>query len=292
MCGPPILPPELERKIFELVVEEHPKSALPVMLVAARTHYWVASILYNVSNQLGRTYPPVRGSNPNVKYYGTYVKHLIIGGDKSFEGLCRYLSACPNLIDIAIWTNCSMKRFLGLFSDLKLERLSASLISLSPADFRSAAFAHLTHLDATKCGAKWAQCQGFVFLPHLTHLAINDMIDIDTLRQLLQRCERLKILLAINRGGSWYGWDCDWDSRRDIIMDPRFVMMKIVRYVIGDWMNSAHGKPNMWDWAEAISSVKKKESYKDGGKLWTTWFDEITWEGELSKACEQNSGLS
>lgn len=43
MGGQPIFPPELERKIFELLVKDHPKSALPLMLVAARTHHWYTS---------------------------------------------------------------------------------------------------------------------------------------------------------------------------------------------------------------------------------------------------------
>lgn len=35
-----ILPPELERRIFEIAVAEHPRCACSLMLVAWRTHHW------------------------------------------------------------------------------------------------------------------------------------------------------------------------------------------------------------------------------------------------------------
>ncbi|KAF8196550.1 hypothetical protein BJ912DRAFT_1056364 [Pholiota molesta] len=182
MSGQPVSPPELERKICEHFIEDHPRSALPLnalMLVAARTHHWLALKRYSVSIQLGTTYPPARRYKPTLRYYGPYVRHLIIGGDTSFDDICDYLFACPTLID--------------------LDRpLTTNLMSLSPADFKEPAFAHITHLDVTS--AKRSHWKALSSLPMLSHLAINETVDINILRQLLQRCKRLEILLAVNGG--------------------------------------------------------------------------------------------
>jgi hypothetical protein len=138
------------------------------------------------------------------------------------------------------------------FNGLKLERLSTNLTSLSPADFKEPGFAHITHLDVTS--AKRAHWKALSSLPMLSHLAINETVDIDILRQQLQRCKRLEILLAVN-GGHWHR---DWDTS-NIILDLRFVMMKICRYMIEGWVDGASGKEYMWEWAERISALKKSE---------------------------------
>jgi hypothetical protein len=48
----PILPPELEREIFELAAISHPECAVRLVLVAHRTLIWLVPTL-----QLGAMYP-------------------------------------------------------------------------------------------------------------------------------------------------------------------------------------------------------------------------------------------
>ncbi|KAF8965533.1 hypothetical protein BDZ97DRAFT_1811166 [Flammula alnicola] len=280
----PILPPELERKIFELaVVLEHPSSALPLMLVAHRTHRWIASVLYNIANQLSKIYPAKRGdpSKPDLTYYGPFVKHIILGGDMKAEKISMFFSSCPNLIDVALWSHCRTKAFLGFFDDMKLERLSTNISTLDPEDFQTSALSNITHLDITKFGSGWPRWKDLTVLPRLTHLAINEVVDVDIIRRLLHHCKQLQILLLVEVGTAWNMGDI-------FISDPRLVMMKLCRYVVEDWRDSALGKENMWSWAEEISLAKQRGLFKDETLL-CTWFGEKGWRRQLGDLCHDTN---
>ncbi|KAF8965540.1 hypothetical protein BDZ97DRAFT_2057867 [Flammula alnicola] len=277
----PILPPELERKIFEFVVQENPSSALPLMLVAHRAHSWIASILYSVVDQLGLQLYPPKGNLPaaDLNYYGPFVKHIILGGDMDIEEISKFFIACPNLIDIALWSSFPAKHFLKFFEAIKLQRLSMNLSSLDIVDFHGPTFSFITHLDVTAFREGWSCWKAMTYIPRLTHLAINNEVDVDILRQLLHDCKQLRILLIV-----------DWDSEKmgnTVIQDPRFVMMQIGRYTIEAWKSSASGKGerDMWAWAEKISFAKQSGYFKDENSL-CTWFKESDWEEQLRRICD------
>ncbi|KJA18362.1 hypothetical protein HYPSUDRAFT_218282 [Hypholoma sublateritium FD-334 SS-4] len=284
----PFFPIELEKKIFELAVRQSPQCATSLMLVAARVHNWIASIRYSVAHHLaGQVYPGrkiympthyVHEYMPDIKYYGPFVKHLLVGGDLTVNDINKMLLSCPNVIEFGLWSPHPAREFLLCFRELKLERLSANLSSLNLAD---PAFSQLTHLDVTDLGTTWQQWQALTYIPRLSHVAINKSVDTDILIRLLRHCPKLEILMIVKNS------DC-WEKHEALITDPRFVMMHITRYVVSDWANGAAGKGDMWDGAEAISSAKQRGLFKDESKL-ATWFHDCYWKTELRKICSSSN---
>lgn len=187
---------------------------------------------------------------PDIKYYGSFVKHLLVGGDLTVNDINRMLLSCPNVIEIGLWSPHPAREFLPCFRELRLERLSANLSHLNMAD---PAFSQLTHLDVTEIGTTWEQWQVLTYVPYLSHVAINKSVDTDILLRLLRHCPKLKILMIVKNFDTW-------ENHEALITDPRFVMMRITRYVVSDWASGTAGNgDSMWDWAEAISSAKQRE---------------------------------
>lgn len=206
-------------------------------------------------NQLARTrIPNTDRFDLDVRYFGQFVRHLMIGGKATYDWIGLFLEACPNLIDLALWTSIPTKDFLPLFSNLKLQRLSVNLSTLDESDFRSPALSYITHLDVTVFGEDLERWKMFAYLPVLTHLAINNAVDREIVQYLLRHCATLRILLLI----------CN-KSMLQIpkltgagISDSRFVMMDIQRFTVEDWENGTNGKEDMWACAEGISAAKHR----------------------------------
>ena len=200
---------------------------------------------------------------PDVKYYGFFVKHLLVGGDLIINDINKMLLSCPNVTDLGLWSAHPARDFLLCFRELRLERLSANLSSLNMAD---PAFSQVTHLDITELASTWEKWKGLTYMPSLSHVAINKSVDTDILLRLLQQCSKLKILLIVKNSDTWKKLDT-----LNLVTDPRFVMMHIVRYVVADWASCSGSDPRgcMWDWAEAISSAKQRECLRSSGRCGT-----------------------
>ena len=165
------------------------------------------------------------------------------------------MAACPNLIDLALWTDLDISYFMEHFTDMKLERLSANVSTLAISVFKGPQFSNITHLDVTKFGVASSNWRGLAFLPRLTDVAVNEVLDNSVFRWLLEECTRLQVLAVLIRDSQTRAW-----KTRDIVeVDPRFVMMKMPRYIINDWIASSSGERNMWEWAEEISLAKRCE---------------------------------
>ena len=216
-----------------------------------------------MASQLAKPcFPPRSDQAPTIsfKYFGPFVKHLIIGGPHlERDSVINFLVACHNIGNLALWTHITTREFLPALEVLSLNRLSTNLAGLSFEDLTSSTFRNITHLDIspglddTEPYNCWPEWRAFSHLTFLTHLAINDLMGNfdEIIRNLLRDCQHLQILLIIEVMNSTL------DLKNVPFSDPRLILMKIERYMLEDWVEGAKGNEDIWRCAEEISRAKQ-----------------------------------
>ncbi|KAJ7173015.1 hypothetical protein C8R43DRAFT_679084 [Mycena crocata] len=180
----PILPPELERHIFEIAALSHLKSISNFLLVAQRVKIWIVPLLYRVvvfyrpldghiSFEPSRFASAVQSQN-----VAKYVEHIY--WDASIpDDFDSTLSSCSAVHNLAIRGGEHSR--LSCISLMPLQHLSINLTHLfspQPVNFRHSLFAGITHLyliDNIQ-ETSWEDWEDLALLPCLTHLAF--LIDI------------------------------------------------------------------------------------------------------------------
>ncbi|PPQ79840.1 hypothetical protein CVT26_012568 [Gymnopilus dilepis] len=273
--GPPFLPPELQRSIFEWVAcTERPAITLKFMLLAKHVHGWLKPLLYQVFSQISAPRFPDFERYPGVllEDVGPFARHLLIGGTEGVEGINRFISLCPNVYDLAVWTQHSFREILPALKHLKdLQRLSASLETLSKDDILSSPFAKLTHLDVVRFrGARWQEWELISEIKTLTHLAINTPVEVEVIQNLLKHGENLQLLLIMQESES--NWISATRLIKDVaqVQDYRLVLIEVVRDidVANDWEHGAQGDLDSWTFAEILSVARGNDFLLDNSQRW------------------------
>ncbi|KDR67806.1 hypothetical protein GALMADRAFT_1062899 [Galerina marginata CBS 339.88] len=195
--------------------------------------------------------------------------------DLGWITLAQFLNECPNLINLALWSHHPTKQLLNSIEKMSLQRLSTNLSSLDEQDFKGPAFSCITHLDITGLKGDWARYKVLTHVPQLTHIAINEVVDMQAIHHLLQYCPKLQILLVVTYDIP--SWNLDLEDIH--LYDPRLVLMEVQRFTLAEWTNGTNGKEDLWEGPEVISASKtygriKKEQF-------CTWFSGYTWRRKL-----------
>ncbi|KAJ7606677.1 hypothetical protein FB45DRAFT_949646 [Roridomyces roridus] len=260
----PVLPPELERMIFELAAWWHPETIHSLILVARRVCIWVEPCLYRVS--ICRTGPErdsllrmVESKQP--AYLATHVHHLALSCALGSDQVSRILSICTGVRDLALWTGYTYPELLADLQQLKqLRRLSVNLRELCktpmgtfaiPSAVELEPFAYLTHLDVFSelPESLWPI---FQLLPSLTHLSFSEDLYIQALViMVLETCTSLQAVIFI----------CDfnvlWEEPPEI-PDPRFCVVACPNFH-EDWQLGALGKEaDFWARADQFIATKRR----------------------------------
>ncbi|TFK64713.1 hypothetical protein BDN72DRAFT_846332 [Pluteus cervinus] len=221
--------------------------------------------------------------------YGKFVRHILLGYTLSGIEARDYVSTCPNLQDIALWTQRLSPALVHQLGQLEnLQRLSTNIERLFRAstaevfgghDFDSifngpthafdetglrvgSPFFHLTfghplfrnvtHLELTNiCEGAWSpRWCGLAQLPRLTHLAFDFEFNDVVIEGCLDECQSLRVLVLLNGVLDPFGNKLREMSAR-IAGDPR-VVPHVVKSFSNDWEEGARGKADFWKCAEEI----------------------------------------
>ncbi|KAJ7134005.1 hypothetical protein C8R43DRAFT_639224 [Mycena crocata] len=112
---PPLLPPELEREIFEMAAHIRPIGILRLMLVASRVKIWLEPLLYRTialsvhpfrassdhPNPQWKSFMHVVQSNP-VAFLLASVRHLYLADSVPSEHAKWLLSTCSGIENLSI----------------------------------------------------------------------------------------------------------------------------------------------------------------------------------------------
>ncbi|KAJ7058906.1 hypothetical protein C8F01DRAFT_1371058 [Mycena amicta] len=194
----PVLPPELERLIFELVAWHDRATTLKLVLVARRAHIWIEPLLWKVL-VLG-TYTSVRNLLGTIPSNGpAHIQHLTLMASTSLAETKQLLSICSNITNLSLWT-AEVHVLSDLLRELqqptKLARLS---IEISLLDIQCAPLLTVTHLELEVLGdiSSLALLPIFCALPALTHLAFAGEYAPELCKRILQACNDTLHLLVV-----------------------------------------------------------------------------------------------
>ncbi|KAJ7723227.1 hypothetical protein B0H16DRAFT_1472924 [Mycena metata] len=248
-----LLPPELEREIFEETALMHKSSIPNLILVARRVFVWIEPLLY-------RVFCAILTSEKPPPFFHNAVRHLALLGDPSTSidnlrvlGLCRGISSFG-----ATNSNVDGAVLVGLEHRVNLRRLSMCLSLLfDPAvDFTHPIFRSLTHLDlfdSVQHGVM-GLLPFIPTLPALTHLALHPSIPRDDVLGALARSPPLQVLLVL--------WSIIYEkdysrARSPHVYDVRFVTGLYVRYW-ETWEAGATGLPDFWSLGADFVARKRR----------------------------------
>ncbi|KAJ7173007.1 hypothetical protein C8R43DRAFT_978188 [Mycena crocata] len=252
----PVLPPELERHIFEVAASSHSKSIPSFLLVAQRVKTWITPLLYKVvafHRPLDGhiSFDPLRfASVVQSQNISKYVEHICWDGDipSDFDSV---LASCSAVHDLAI--TGGNPSHLSSISAMPLKRLAIHLINIFPkrpaGNFKHSLFAGVTHLYLIDdiAEASWEDWKDLALLPCLTHLAFLIDISFPIFQGALAACPKLQALVVLCSPDRIR--EPNWEGRvllEPLAHDTRFVVMQYAAHDVDDWQIGARGGDDFW----------------------------------------------
>ncbi|TFK61598.1 hypothetical protein BDN72DRAFT_849509 [Pluteus cervinus] len=252
------LPPELENNIFALSLSRHLDEGINpenLLLVAKRVARWLIPLYYEVViPHIIDPWPP-SATKERIEQYGHHVHHF----HTSSPSMKQFLSMCPNISNLAIWSPISGPDIEAIVK-LPMTRLSLNIYNffrhtnLDLHQFCS----RITHLDVSS-RVTWATEDVLSHFPVLAHVAMFE----DTAEREVQDCllyaKTLKVLVLVSTGTDRDGLEeVDWGTDH---ADLRVVHVRFGRTYGGDWKEGAYGRMDMWAFADDVME-KRRQSVK------------------------------
>lgn len=258
------LPAELEREIFELVMDVCPQDAIRLCLVAKRVKIWqvlnplypplteikdrIERIMYHtivLNLPLSRTQLFLRTVDARpAEFFSSHVKKLYMTGMVSSSAAERVLKVCTGVTDLACWTPLgSIQSLVEMIPRLTRISVNAEVLSRVTDEVDLSGVTSLTHLDiVAPRSALWAVPS----LPSLTHLSIGNLNYMDhnpwipVVQSLLENCKRLQALILITNDE---GIHEELEDERVLIIPKYHHPKDLCTY----WKDVWTGKGDFWD---------------------------------------------
>ncbi|KAJ6482595.1 hypothetical protein C8R45DRAFT_305827 [Mycena sanguinolenta] len=285
MASDPVFPVELEREIFETTALLYPATIPPLLRVAHRVLVWIEPLLYRVvgthSEPLVSALEQAMQRKP-AEFFRHSVKHVYFGNlddDPCFQTILEVLRLCPDIISLAYTIPQGEPELLALLKGIRrIRRLNGCLEylfgSFSAIDLSLAVFRSVTHMDVfddiDENNPSTARlCEGLCALPALTHLGLNGRVDSELLRNLLQGCPYLQILVNM--------W-ADRTNAIDMVAASQKAGVRDIRYVVivfndywNDWEVGARGGTDFWAAADDFVARKRRHEIEESCHFLEKW---------------------
>ncbi|KAJ7777148.1 hypothetical protein B0H16DRAFT_1504471 [Mycena metata] len=262
----PLLPPEIEREIFEMTAAQFPGNAVNLMSVARRTQVWMEQLIYKTitlsDQQLCDKFLRTLDSRP-ADFFTANVKSLCVPGDIEPLGAERVLKACQGVINLAIWLPPQNTPLFPYVSSLRPIRLSINVPALfgSPCepDLKHPFFSRVEYLELVD----WLDCASHLHIEYLSSCLTHLALDFDRytegatprLRDILASCPSLVVCLGLvsNDDAMIIASDTLALAKID---DPRLLILSDSD-VVENWEASLGGSDeSVWAFAEDIVASK------------------------------------
>ncbi|KAJ6462461.1 hypothetical protein C8R45DRAFT_526237 [Mycena sanguinolenta] len=281
----PLLPPELERKIFETAAEAHPETISSMLLVAARVHEWIEPLKYRtfILTRPPSICPRFRALRQAVEskpaqFIRDNVWHLFIDRDVDQQTLDVFLPFCTAVQSLVIF-NFHRQMVLHMLSQLESarpRRLAAAIGFVGRAqagnptavDLTHSMFSSLTHLDVfediiavTPSWSSLALLPG----PALTHLAFLEL-SYNTAVAILGMCRKLQVIVSMESEEP-----TEWPTLSTTVddLEPRSVGMALkTRNYASDWETGVRGGSDFWARADAFVAMRRRGEIEPKLRYW------------------------
>ncbi|KAK7058056.1 hypothetical protein R3P38DRAFT_2844164 [Favolaschia claudopus] len=252
----PILPPDLEREIFETAALQNRRHIHlhPLLFVCRRVYRWIEPFLYRVLPVLSP-----RGPRFLAFYYkpATFkqesLRHVWVDDRVSTPAMIALLSECPRLQSFCFDGPRLPPELLPLLDTMQIQNLSIRFDS--HAMFPRSMFLSVTHLELVGMTDGWAN---LALLPVLTHLSLSEIYS--GRPPTLDHCIHLQAVVI--NFHDWAVARC-FEERLLLQPDPRMVV-RMVREVFNfeEWEKWAWGEDNYWSRADAFLARKRRGEIK------------------------------
>ncbi|KAJ7132668.1 hypothetical protein C8R46DRAFT_1235621 [Mycena filopes] len=207
MVNHPLLPPDLEREIFETTVRMHPQTTTILLRVARRVLIWTEPRLYKVirtdsvavkTNRSGGAALALLNKSPD--FCRRAVRHLAL---LSFPGPPEaprtLLELCSGVTDLAFGGGFHPDAsFVPILAEMRLQRLAVCIADLG-CDLTHPLFASITHLVIFDNSEKHLRSLAAQIptLSALTHLAVFFDKPRNIILPVLPACPVLELFLVL-----------------------------------------------------------------------------------------------
>ncbi|KAF9038047.1 hypothetical protein BJ165DRAFT_1531940 [Panaeolus papilionaceus] len=283
----PLLPPELERKIFEMAFDpKDPCTAKIMLFVAKRILEWIRPLMYSVFDQgCIKPFPDFAlSTTPNAEEIGKYARSMLLGHvHKCPEDICEFLQYSPNVRNLAVWYNQPLRRIIPALKRLQnLQILSGDFDHISREELLQPPFINLTHMEMLE------PCRDFPFdvlrsFNHLTHLSIYCFVphnyDSPVLADAIDSCSQLVVCCLYSSSGLPMNPEiCGLVQDRD-----RIVILDSSMSNTDDWISGAYGFLDCWQYAEHVV-IARKNNYFKAEVPYNQWFNlAFNWRQNLTE---------
>ncbi|KAF7303573.1 hypothetical protein MIND_00586600 [Mycena indigotica] len=260
-----MLPPELERHIFELAAWNDRKAISILCLVAARVHIWIGPLRYRVVlirdvRVLEKVLQGLSAS-PAV---GEQIKFLAVNVP-SYADVSRVLNYLPNVLDLGLWHGHSAASNLPQLARLSsLRRLSVNLGELleqwTVDGSALSGLACLTHLE-TFGKVSPEMVAAIRAPPALTHLSFYAIYAQDIIKQVLHvGGHQLRLVVVTHLDEDQITLPDTEDTispaaAQRQIEDPRFAVV-LCKDFVKDWVSGVWYGVDYWQRAEEIVAAR------------------------------------
>ncbi|KAF7364144.1 hypothetical protein MSAN_01073600 [Mycena sanguinolenta] len=284
--GSPLLPPELERQIFETAVDLHPEIIPNLLLVAARVLEWIEPLRYRTFTLAG---PPETchrfhvlaraiASKP-AQFIRDNVWHVFADWDFGQRTLDTFIPFCTGIKSLVIFNP-----YPGMLSQLETARprhLAGPIESLfhdhvhhtsRGVDLTLPLFSALTHLDVFGTiyleSSSWTSWSSLALLPTLTHLAVIE-ISYRAAAAALAICPKLHVIISMHSDARTHSHLVS-NSVEDIDdSDPRFLSMVLASNdYAADWEAGVQGGIDFWARADAFVGMRRRGEVEPKSRYW------------------------
>ncbi|KAJ7620363.1 hypothetical protein FB45DRAFT_1062652 [Roridomyces roridus] len=234
----PILPPEIERHIFEICALGRPVVVPKLILVAWRVKQWIEPFLYRTII-LGPEHSPTDG-------YPTFTPEALLSAihtkppgfiaaavrnlgiyDSTTAGYEQILAACTGV------TNLRILSFDTAFSAHIPSTLRQLCVYAFPHQSTNTLFSQLTHLDVLDYPGPDLDLDVFyssiILLPCLTHISFSDPFCAPRFLSLLRTCPKIEVLFYCD------GEQAPLPDKESLAEDLRFVVLRYSDLRTWDW---------------------------------------------------------
>ncbi|KJA20420.1 hypothetical protein HYPSUDRAFT_811842 [Hypholoma sublateritium FD-334 SS-4] len=242
-AGPPKLPPELERQIFETCAFDCPEVCTTLVLVCKRVYAWIDPILIStvcIDQVLSSQHTKLKsflakltsGKNP-MDYYARHVKNLaLLGGFYKDGEVDRVLAICTGVENLA--STALRKLYINLWWYFDG--------SAAPS-FDHACFRNLTHLHLAEDDEMWPFYTGWEHLVRLSHLALPYRGFPHQLERVIQAVPAVRyVALCLCCANNQYIYA---DGIKRTVCGVHVVVLAHIPN--SDWEGGARGKGDFWN---------------------------------------------
>ncbi|KAF7303537.1 hypothetical protein MIND_00582900 [Mycena indigotica] len=258
----PVLPPELERVVFELAAWRDKETMCTLVLVARRVNIWIGPLRYRVRlvtfqsgniDALWQLIDNCPASRIHTRHLAVCRLTLHTEDDIATSSIPRILRAFPHLVSLRLWsvTPASIADFHLLHALPALRRLAINLVAIfserTPGpDPPPAPLLHVTHLE----------------LFHQRAHFHGDVPDLNLMRSALRCWPALTVLAHVHGpfverlDGAQQALHAERAAEFAAI-DPRLVILRsVLESWEQDWERGAWGGWDCWRRAEEVVAAR------------------------------------